>query len=209
MTRRTVLLLIGLLCWSGQALAQTVDTSATDNLPEQTSPVTQQVTKATQQLEPVTSQVLGSGGSSGGGSSGGGSSGGSGSSGGGDAAEPCKTKAAGGSQGGGAGGGTGGGAGGSSDSGGQSAGMADGPDGALIAVRERADQMGGGVLGDFTVGGDSLVPLVPQVPESPVPESPSEFPFWGGLALLVVLGLGFAGFLAALTSHFLGEARTD
>jgi hypothetical protein len=208
MTRRTVLLLIGLFfCWSVEALAQTVDTSAAGALTEQTSPVTQQVTTAVQQLEPVTSEVLGSGGSSGGVSSGGGSSGGSSSSGDSVAAERCETKAVGGSQGGGAGGG------GSSDSGGQFV-TASGPDGALVAEREQADQTGGGVLGEAageggtTGGGDeSETPPTPLAP--PEPEAPSEFPFWDGLALLVVLGFGFAGCVAALTNHVLGRARAD
>jgi hypothetical protein len=194
MTWRTVLLLIGLLCCgSTQALAQTVDTSAADALTEQTSPVTQQVTTAVEELEPATSDVLGSGGSSGSGVSGGSSSSGDS-----DAAEPCEHNVAGGSEGGG----------GSSDSEGQFA--ASGQDGALAAEREPADQAGGGALGeaageDGTTnrGNESETPPTPFAP----PEAPSELPFWDRLALLLVLGLGVAGFVAALTSHLLGRAR--
>jgi len=192
MTLRTVLLLVGLFsCWSAPALAQIVDTSATGTLTEQTSSVTQQVTTATQQLEPVTNQVsptadsttssgTGSVTSSGTGSAPDDSGRGS------DAAERCESTAGSGASGGGpiltsAGGGT---------------------RQALVAARrERESKAGGaGVLGSVTEGTDPM--------PAPVPNAPNELPFWGGIAVLVLVGLGLAGVMAALTTQVLRRTRS-
>jgi cobalamin biosynthesis Mg chelatase CobN len=199
MTRRTVLLLIGLFCcWSAEALAQTVDTSATSTLTEQTSSVTQQVTTATQELEPVTNQVSSSAGSitsnptdSAEEDSGTGSAPAEDSSGGTDSAEQCEIQPTrnGGSEKGSA-------AGGRASGGGPSASRAGPRDEVLAARRERA--RGEGVLGSLAEGRKPL--------PTPLPNAPNEFPFWVGIAVLVVLGLGFAG-LAALTTHLLNRTR--
>jgi hypothetical protein len=190
-TRRTVLVLIGLCCWSAEALAQTVDTSATGILTEQTSSVTQQVGTATQQLEPVTNQVASTAGSPTSTSTD--SPQGDDSSRGTDSAEPCEIRPAknGGSEEGGA-------AGGRAPGGGPGAFQAGARDGVLAARRERA--RGEGVLGSMTEGD--------KLPTALLPTAPNEFPFWGGVAARLVLGLAFVGFLAALTTHLLRRTRT-
>jgi hypothetical protein len=201
MTRRTVLLFISLFCCSSaEALAQTVDTSATGALTEQTSSVTQQATAATQELEPVTDQVSSTAGSitstgtgSAEGDSGTGSAPAEDSSGGTGSPERCEvrpTKS--GSEQGGA-------AAGNGSDGGPSASRA-GPRDRLLAAR-REPARGEGVLGSTTEGG--------KPPPTPLPKEPDEFPFWGGIAVVIVLGLGFAGFVAALTNHLLARTRSS
>jgi hypothetical protein len=208
MTRRTVLLLFGLFCcWNAQALAQTVDTSATGTLTEQTSSATQQVTTAAQELEPVTNQVsstadsvtstgTGSGTSTGTGS---GTSTGTGSttaddsspddsSGGSGAAERCETAAGGGAPGGGS-------ILTSASGGARHASFAVRRERGWQANGEGSQANGEGVLGSVAEGTDAM--------PAPVPTAPSEFPFWGGIAVLILLGLGLAGLMAALTTHVL------
>jgi hypothetical protein len=89
--------------------------------------------------------------------------------------------------------------GGAASGGGTRASRADLRDRALAARRESA--RGEGVLGTTTEGGTPL-------PAAPLPNPPNEFPFWGGIAVLLVLGLGFAGFVAALTNHLLARTRS-
>src|SRR5215218_354953 len=187
MTRRTVLLLIGLFwCWSAQALAQTVDTSATGTLIEQTSSVTQQVTAAAQQLEPITDQVSSTAGpttptrtGSGEADSDTASAPADDSSRGSDAAD-CEIAAGGRASGGGA-----------TTSAGAGAHNA-----SVAARREGASQAGGeGVLGSVTEGTDPM--------PAPLPTAPNDFPFWGGSAWLSWPIRVFAVWVGALTTNLL------
>ena len=202
MTGRTVLLLIGLFCcWSAEAPAQTVDTSAAGALIEQASSVTEPVATASQELEPVTNQVSPTGSTTPPATdSAPDSSGGTSSSGGASSAEECEetrlTKNGGSEEGGAAGGRASGG--GPTPNGGPSASRAGSRDRALAARRERA--RGDGVLKDVAEGGTPAAAAHPEPAE--------RVPFWAGLAVLIVLVLGFAGFVAALTSHLLtGRGR--
>jgi len=199
MTRRTVLLIIGLLCWpSAEAIAQTVDTSATGTLVEEASSTTEPVTTAaSQELEPVTKLVSSPDSTT---PSATGSAQPDSSSGDANAPEECETRPTknGGSEEGEAVGGRASGDDPTSN-GGLSASRADLRDRLLAARREKA--RGEGVLGESAEGGTPL--------PAPIPNPPSEFPFWGGLAVLIVLGLGFAGFMAALTHHLLGRTRSS
>jgi hypothetical protein len=192
-TRRTILLLVGLFyCWSAEALAQTVDTSATDALTEQAaSAITQQVEATIQELEAVTDQGSSTDGST---TSPAGSRQANGSSSSTESGQECEVQAM--TNGGSERGGTAGG--GGPGEGGPRAPRAGARDGVLATRREPGRE--GGVLAGTAEGGTTTESREPL--PTPLPKEPNGFAFWGGIA---ALGLGWAGFVAVLRAHLFGR----
>jgi hypothetical protein len=224
MRRATCLFLFcaTLLGSGASALAQTVTLPDTE---EATGTVTGTVNGTVEQAETVVGGATGtsggsiSGGTSGGSTSGGSTSGGS-TSGSGTASgsapvasEKCPPAR----KDGGSASGAGGGSGGAGASGGGGGGG--GADGALLASRSggalkavekngKISSGNGAVLG-ATAGpnGNNDRESAPALPA--MPGETEEFPFTLGLILLIVVGLGFAGVLAGVTSHLLGRPRSS
>jgi hypothetical protein len=82
-------------------------------------------------------------------------------------------------------------------------------DGSRARPEQPSRSGSGEVLGTATRDGgqDGLESIGPQLPL--IPTDPNEFPLSIGLVLLALLGLGFVGVVAGVTSHVLGRIRSS
>jgi hypothetical protein len=82
-------------------------------------------------------------------------------------------------------------------------------DGSRARPEQPSRSGSGEVLGTATRDGgqDGLESIGPQLPV--IPTDPNEFPLSIGLVLLALLGLGFVGVVAGVTSHVLGRIRSS